>query len=229
MLSTAYNATVRNVPSDWMNPHLPLPPAALSSRELNELMQAAEGRDEAVIVDQHVVSQVVLREFSSKDRNGGASLTAYNLEFGSSKLLGTRGCGKIKNWMPIASSSIEELWQRTETHLAKALRSLKEGRIFSNEASARVLRDAVALHYVRSAHMRSIAQNAASEAWIEQFPGLIRMHHRRLAHEFEFHHGRPPSSLEECQEMAENIVRERQQEMLRSLLRVKVEEAFRRV
>lgn len=212
-----------------MNPALPLPPAALGARELDELMRAVEDRDEPVVSDQHVVSQVVLREFSGRDKNGGASLAAYNLEFKSRKVLGTRGCGKIKDWMPVASSSIEKLWQETETHLAKALRSLKDGSIFGDTVSASVLRDAVALHYVRSVHMRSLAQNAASEAYIGQFPGIIQKHQRRLALEFFRRYGRLPSSTEEYQQTVECIVRDRQQEMVESLFRVKVEEAFRRV
>jgi hypothetical protein len=212
-----------------MNPALPLPPSALSLRDLNELMDAVEGRDEAAVPNQHVVSQVVLREFSGKDKNGGASLTAYNLEFGSSRVLGTRGCGKIEDWMPVASASIEQLWHGTETRLKDALRLLKEGKILGDDTASSVLRDAVALHYVRSAHMRTIAQNAASEAWVEQFPGIIQKFQRRLAYEFSLRHGRPPSTLEEYRQMAEYLVRDRQREMVRLLFRVKVEEVFRRI
>jgi hypothetical protein len=220
---------VQRTSPEWINPALPLPPAALGAPELDRLMRTVEGRNEPVVSGQHVVSQVVLREFSGKDKNGGTTLVAYNLEFGSKKVLGTRGCGKIKDWMPVASSSIEQLWQETETNLAEALRSLKSGSIFGDEASASVLRDALALHYVRSAHMRSVAQNAAAEAYVGQFLELIPKYEQRLAHEFYVLNGRLPSTPEEYRQIAEHIVRDRQQEMVQSLFRVKAEEAFRRI
>lgn len=82
------------------------------------------------VPQQHVTSKVILKQFGDPDRNGGQRLCAVSLERKRSKCLGPAAFGKIKNFVPVASGSIEQRWQAVETHFNDALRHVRSGSLF---------------------------------------------------------------------------------------------------
>jgi hypothetical protein len=101
------------------------------------------------VPDQHVVSQVLLRQFTIPIKSGDR-LSAHSLQFGKSKLRAPRGVGKLEHFVKIDSQETEDLWGQTEQHLPAALAAARTRRIFANPKHVAVIKDAIALHFARS-------------------------------------------------------------------------------
>ena len=80
------------------------------------------------VTDQHVVSQVVLKQFAEPyGKKGEILLAALNREHPASKMTtgGPDKFGKVSDFVRFASGSAEELWQRTETRLHDVIEAVK--------------------------------------------------------------------------------------------------------
>lgn len=112
------------------------------------------------IADQHVVSKVVLKRFAARAGQHKGLIVPFNLDYPQARHAprGPDGCGKIKNFVPVASASLEQVWKPTEDALHDVFKSLDESRLFEEPAHLAVIKDAIALHYVRSTKVRDIHQ-----------------------------------------------------------------------
>ena len=98
---------------------------------------------------QHVVSKVLLRQFTVPTKDG-ERLLAHSIQYGKSKLRAPKGVGKLENFVKIDSQETEDLWGQTERHLPEALAAARTRRIFANPKHVAVIKDAIALHFARS-------------------------------------------------------------------------------
>ncbi|MFK0238966.1 DUF4238 domain-containing protein [Streptomyces vinaceus] len=102
---------------------------------------------------QHLVSKVLLKRFTAPGSGGaGPQLYPFDLRHPhqSHKLKGPAGCGWAENFVSFASGTLEDLWARTEQDLPGAFRALDAGRILDEVEHHALLRDFLALHWVRS-------------------------------------------------------------------------------
>lgn len=122
---------------------------------------------------QHVVSATVLRRFAT-DGPGSAGLQILPIELEylwerRPKPKGVGGCGWIKDFVPFDSGSMENVWGATERHLPSAFRAVEDSSIFQDPQLTAVLRDTVALHYIRSERTRTLHKNTV-KAWSARGP-----------------------------------------------------------
>ena len=139
---------------DLFEQHIPELAAAtgVGQARLHEIVKVARtALDDTSprVPGQHVVSQVLLRQFTIPT-NDGDRLLAHSLQFGKSKLRAPRGVGKLEHFVKIDSQETERLWGQTEQDLPAALAAAGTRRIFANPKHVAVIKDAIALHFARS-------------------------------------------------------------------------------
>ncbi|MGW3992965.1 DUF4238 domain-containing protein [Amycolatopsis sp. NPDC004772] len=161
------------------------------SADYDTMIAALEAETDAPVEDQHVVSRVVLKGFAAPGRGGvGWQLTPfYLLNMRELKSLGTRGCGKIANFLPFASASAERLWKTVEDDLGSAIEAARDGTLTSTSHHAQVIKDGIALHLVRNPLYLRIHQNSAREAASAVYQGAPFWHEDILQKEFYRRHG----------------------------------------
>jgi hypothetical protein len=110
---------------------------------------------------QHVVSQVVLKQFAEPyGKKGEVLLAALNREHPASQMTtgGPGKFGKVPGFVRFASGSAGELRRRTETRLHDVIEAVKRDGKVSGPADDAVIRDSIALHFVRSISARAYHQ-----------------------------------------------------------------------
>ena len=110
------------------------------------------------VSDQHVLSQVILKQFAEPyGKKGEVLLAALDREHPASKMTtgGPARYGKVRDFVRFASGSAEELWQQTENRLHDVMEAVKRDGQVSDPADGALVRDAVALHIVRSIPTRA--------------------------------------------------------------------------
>jgi hypothetical protein len=131
---------------------------------------------------QHVLSKVILRRFAAGSGPGGGLLYPFRLRYPQAhhRLVGPDGCGKVPDFIAFASRSAERLWKQTEDKLHDALAAVDNGTLFDSPAHTAAIKDAIALHYVRSSaarlvHVRTVVRVcAASRArWLTSWRWLL--------------------------------------------------------
>jgi hypothetical protein len=123
-----------------------MPSPAEMLQGIRELMPEAARH----VPDQHVVSQVVLKQFVNRDHPASKMTTGGPDKF-----------GKVPDFVRFASGSAGELWQRTETRLHDLIEAVKRDGKVSDPAHGALIRDSIALHFVRSIPTRAYHQ----ESW----------------------------------------------------------------
>jgi hypothetical protein len=109
------------------------------------------------VTGQHIVSKVLLREWAAAVKHTTVEhVQPYNLQHPERRLntRPPRGIGKIENFVPWASTSLEIKWGLVERELPNALAAVKAGTALEEPGTAGILRDLIALHYIRSHHYR---------------------------------------------------------------------------
>jgi hypothetical protein len=183
---------------------------------------------------QHLVSQVVLKEFTMPDGSSGRRLLAFDLHRPERhhKLRSTSGCGWAKDFVAFESASAEQLWGRIEGRVPAALDGIRRGTPFADPDHAEVLRDLVVLHYVRSYQYRQVHTWAFERARANVGPNLVRKLPQQLAREAFRETGLHLTGQEALEAYAERYVA--RSEMVRDyesgkLFRTSIEETFGKV
>ncbi|MFB7248975.1 DUF4238 domain-containing protein [Streptomyces populi] len=125
---------------------------------------------------QHVISQVLLREFATPSKRvSGRHVQPYDLRHPERRLKtrAPRGVAQIENFVPFASASLEDTWGEVERELPDAFAAVKAGDAFNDPHIGTVLRDLIALHYVRSQHYRELFHRLFAETYQEQRRWLL--------------------------------------------------------
>jgi Protein of unknown function (DUF4238) len=120
--------------------------------------------------DQHLVSEVILKQYTEPwGKKPEFLLASLNVQHPERRL--TRGgpdrFGKFPNYVGFASSSAENLWHTTETRLHEPLEALKQDGRLTDPGHEAAVRDAIALHVVRS--IPAAASHLASWLKFRQF------------------------------------------------------------
>lgn len=134
---------------------------------------------------QHLVSQVILKEFTVPNGSSGRQLRPFDLDHPERhhKLKTTSSCGWAKDFVAFDSVSAEQLWGRIEARVPAALDAVRRGTPFAGSAHADVLRDLIVLHYVRSYQYRKVHDAAYEQARAYLSVKLARSFREPLARE----------------------------------------------
>ncbi len=138
------------------------------------------------VPDQHVVSRVILRQFAEPyGKKREILLAALDREHSGRKMTtgGPNRYCKVEDYVRFASGAAEELWHRTETRLHEPLEAIKRDGQLSDPAQSALIRDAIALHLVRSIPTRAYHQESwlkhreAARQWLRARPRLLQEIH----------------------------------------------------
>ncbi len=152
---------------------------------------------------QHLLSKVIGKRFAAAPPHPRAGLVEIvNLDRvdAKSRFLGPNGFGYVTNFVRYASKSLEELWQTVENKLDNAIAACSDRSIFDHPEHVRTIKDAIALHLVRSVHTRPFLD----DLWTKNLDALrarfLDSHHDLLAAEFTKRYGLLPGGPK-CLEM----------------------------
>ncbi|MGZ3142517.1 DUF4238 domain-containing protein [Lentzea chajnantorensis] len=180
---------------------------------------------ENLIKKQHIVSQVLLRQFAGQDKNGGASLVPFDVKNGRElNQTGPAGCAWIPHFVPYASKSVEELWQTVEDKIGAAIDKIEQGRLDLN--TARIIKDAIALHLVRSTHYMKIHHDSAKRVPNRILDKALREQYRALRCEYLKRHGHEPSPADLIRFTEKLITEQAEERFDGSHTRVMIEHTF---
>lgn len=136
--------------------------------------------------NQHVVSKVILKQFTEPwGKKGERLLASLNIRHPERKLVfgGPTKVGKMPNYLRFASSSAEDLWGQTETRLHEPLEAVKRDNRLNAPTHEAIIRDAIALHFIRSIPTAALHQTtwterreAARQQWRDN-PQLLQQIH----------------------------------------------------
>jgi uncharacterized protein DUF4238 len=181
---------------------------------------------------QHVVSKVVLKGFASKPaRQRGWQLARFD-----KRLLreldpkGLDACGKVKDFISYASGSVEALWHSVETKLADVILAAENGRLHADVKNVDVMKDAIALHLVRSSHYRRVHVDGAMASMKMVRREALANKRDLLVSAFRDRLGQEPTSVEDLENILDENL-EHWRELMRegALFRVSIERMFHRV
>lgn len=116
-------------------------------------------KTDAPVKRQHLVSQVLLAQFATPiRRTAGLHVQPHDLRNPqrSLKPRTPRDVCWIEDFVPYASASIEQVWKQVEQHLPEAFASVAAGTALDDPDTVALLRDVIALHWVRSQHYRDL-------------------------------------------------------------------------
>ena len=140
---------------------------------------------------QHTVSRVVLKNYaaprSSKYRGslGRVDLTRASLK---PTWRGPHGCGYVDDFVVFSSRSLEHLWSETEAKLGDAIAACIHN-LYPDPNQIQVLKDAVALHFVRSVHSPAKLDQIWEENLQELRRKILTTQRARLESAFRELHG----------------------------------------
>lgn len=161
------------------------------------------------IKKQHVVSRVILKRFAARaphKRQGNIEIIDLEHVQSKSTYRGPGGCGFIDNFVRYASRSLETVWQSVETKMGEAICACEDHSIFSRPDLVKVLKDAIALHFVRSVHSRE----AVDQAWRKNLSSLwfyvVNERPQMLVDEFKRTRGIYPAGLEALKVVFEDAI-----------------------
>jgi hypothetical protein len=134
---------------------IPIPPPEGSAAALARL-KALAPEAHRNIPGQHTVSKALVKQFCIP--GGPSTVSAINLRFSDANptMLGYRQAGKVKNFIPYASESLEALWKKTENRIPLAIKAVEDGALFGDPEQIGLLIELVALHLVRSRQYKAI-------------------------------------------------------------------------
>ncbi|WP_333740873.1 DUF4238 domain-containing protein [Streptomyces sp. IBSBF 2806] len=132
---------------------------------------------------QHLVSQVLLAEFTAPEPKGGSQqLLPFDLHHPGRvhKRMHPRQCGWFENFVAVDSASVEALWGDVERRVPAAIAAVHAGTPFANPRHAATLRDLIVLHFVRSRHYRDMHTASFERARTRLVAKVTRKYPERL-------------------------------------------------
>jgi hypothetical protein len=195
-------------------------------REIVDVARTALDDASPRVPGQHVVSKVLLRQFTIPTKDG-ERLLAHSLQYGKVKPRAPKGVGKLENFVKIDSKETEELWGQTEQHLPAALAAARTRELFANPKHVAVIKDAIALHFARSLELLQ-GHAMLWERGIEQARKQLRADETSMATLFYQKYGLlPPSARAAGETISEHLVAEtRQLYESGSIFRLRVVDMF---
>lgn len=140
----------------------------------------------AQIRRQHLVSQVLLKQFTTAGPEGsGLQLRPIDVRNPErrTKLASTRTCGWADTFVAFDSASAEKLWDSVESRAHAAFEAVRAGTPFADPVHVEALRDLVVLHFVRSYRYRDVYTKAFETVSVKLRGQLIRHYPEQLRRE----------------------------------------------
>ncbi|MGX7826590.1 DUF4238 domain-containing protein [Actinokineospora sp. 24-640] len=193
-------------------------------------MKAIETEGDRPVKGQHVVSKVVLKRFAAEEHRGSRwQLTPYEVTRRYEHTpLGYRGCGKVPDFLRFAAQSAEELWHTVENRLPDAIAAARTDTLDPTHIGT--LKDAIALHLVRSIRYLTIHREAAAAVLTHLPPRIVAARRRELQGAFYRQYGIHSAGLETLSALLDDdIARWRNLHDRDILARVSIELMFERV
>lgn len=184
------------------------------------------------VPDQHVVSQVLLKQFAEPwGLKCEHLLAGINLKHPEKRPAygGPKRFGKWPDFVQYASDSAEKLWQETENKLHEPLEAIKRDGEVIKPAHENVIREMIALHLVRSIPTAALHQSS----WLK-FRAMARQHWLQRPADLQALHvglfGYWTSDLDRL-ELALNTYMQEPEHLVKSgaLFRVSLEDRFERI
>lgn len=171
----------------------PVPPPTVVNAlvDIRRVLQEADDN----VKDQHVVSKVVLKRFAARHGKFKGLIVPFNLDYpnGGHRPRGADGCGKIENFVPVASRSLEMLWKQTEDKLHDAFKLFGSTNPFEKQEPISLIKDTIALHYVRSPPIKEKHFSVFDEAFAHTRELLLSEGLEILDRGFADKYGRAPA------------------------------------
>ncbi|GAA4980521.1 DUF4238 domain-containing protein [Kitasatospora paranensis] len=187
----------------------------------------ADGR--APVVNQHVVSRVLLKRFAAHAGSAGHQVYSFDLDRPTNRhrTRSIKTCGTVPDFVPFASASLEEVWSRVENLLPAAADAVERGDIFEHEEYVLVLKDFIALHWARSLHYRALHDQIFAALYERQRTKLLTVHADLLRADYLKHSGEHVADPQTLAMWAEDLMRTvRDDELSGYNLRIGIEEMF---
>jgi hypothetical protein len=194
-------------------------------------IRALASEDVRPVRDQHVVSQVLLKKFTAIRGSRGHMLGRFD-KIAKCRLheKGTGGCGYIRDFVQYASRSAEELWHGVENKLGPAIRAVEAGVLHQENAHLDAIKDAIALHFVRSPVYRRVHETSFEQGVFDVREELLTNRRDLWVREFRRRYGLEPAGPEALELLISRPLQEwRELEASGALLRVSLERNFHRV
>lgn len=157
-----------------------------SNREILQRVKALMPEAAQNEPDQHLVSKVILKQFTEPwGKKGELLLASLNVRHPEREIArgGPAKFGKLPGYLHFASSSAEDLWGATETRLHEPLEAIKRDHQIADPSHEALLRDAIALHFIRSIPTAALHQTtwrerkeAARQQWRDN-PEMLQWIH----------------------------------------------------
>lgn len=183
------------------------------------------------VVNQHVVSRVVLKGFAATGKNSlGWQLTPFNVRLRHERRSrGLSGCGKMPNFLTYASESAEQVWKEVEDRLDTAIKAARQGSP-SLRSHAGTLKDAVALHLARSPRYMQLHQDIVAKTIEDVRRDVLSSRMSMLQAEFRRRYGPEPAGREALEAVLEEPLGEWRKLAERgAIARVSMEATFRKI
>lgn len=207
----------------------PVPPPAVG--DLMEEIQRVLAEANDNVKDQHVVSKVLLKRFAAPQGQFKRLIAPFSVIHPDRRLRprGPDGCGKIDHFVPVASRSLEMHWKQTEDRLHDTFELFNQPDPFANQEHIDLIKDAIALHFVRSPAVKQmhvkVFQNALAHTRALMMTDALHL----LDRGFQDRYGREPASLDERAAFVDELTRDLVEAARRGVLfRSRIEELFPR-
>ncbi|MGW6449520.1 hypothetical protein [Lentzea sp. NPDC055074] len=157
-----------------------------SLRRLRELDAEADSR----VSEQHLVSRVILKRFTSILEDGSRKVGRYDV----AKRMhldpkGIRGCAKVTDFVKYRSESMEKIWQIVENKIPASLAIVCDRKAELDPTSIDVVKDCIALHYVRSYRYAQVHGDSVRSAELYARHRMLTEHRDKVVREFFRVHG----------------------------------------
>ncbi len=158
---------------DWVQQNItaihlalgPQSPGVPALERLVQLTRDAADPSSPKVEHQHFISQCLSGRFTEViNPKAGLQLISYTLKWRKAYPKGTGGVGYVDDFIKLDSEKTEAIWKNVEDHLPEAIDAAEDGTLFKSAALEKVIRDAIALHFVRNPQIEQIHQTSFGPA-----------------------------------------------------------------
>jgi hypothetical protein len=192
---SAANAADAQPPSgEPVGPRPPLiRPAHWSLEQVRAIAETLLTISGTHVVRQHVVSQVILRNFTEKV-DGAPRVGLYDAPAGRAMSpVGVKDVGVVKNFLRVDSAQAEKLWGQVETQLPAAAKAARTPDVVNQPEKLDVLRKAIALHYARASSTLDVMERTWTTQREVTIQNILTRDRDLLARHFRRVRGAEPS------------------------------------
>ena len=185
-------------------------PGGRTPAEAIRRMRELTAESDPPVRNQHVISRVILKRFAAQDGRDMRQVCFVSLRYPHAppQQRGPAGCGKVDNFVSIASASLERRWQETENRLHDALQAVDAGTVLASERHTATIKDTIALHFARSLATREISRRMWQQTVLRhRMRWLTDPRWRQaLIREFYRRHGLLPGGFQALEELLDDLM-----------------------